>query len=160
MRSIGKVRSEMGHMQKSERVLQWTTLLAIAAAVVLLDQLTKYGAATLDAPMPITKFFSLQFSTNTGAAFSTFTAYPQLLTLIALAAVIGIPFLFRRMPTAALSLSLIWGGAAGNLIDRLTIGAVRDFIAFSFWPSFNVADAAITVGVLWIILIEWKEKQR
>lgn len=130
------------------------------ALVVAADQLTKYWAAGLVAPISLTSFLSLRFSTNTGAAFSMFTQYPQLLMFIAAAFVIGLLFFLPRMkPAILIPIAFIWGGALGNLIDRLLLGAVRDFIAFTFWPSFNIADSAITVGVGWLIFAEWRAKR-
>src|SRR3989344_4034282 len=144
---------------KAAQTSTWQKFFITGAAIVLLDQLTKDGAASLAQPITLTSFFALRFSTNTGAAFSTFTQYPILLTLIAAAAVIGIPFLLRKVkPAEILLLGFIWGGALGNLLDRLLLGSVRDFIAFSFWPSFNVADAAITIGVVWLLWMEWGKK--
>ena len=103
-----------------------------ALIVLVLDQLTKYWAAT-SPPIPLSTFLSLRLSFNPGAAFSSFTAYAALLTFVGIAAVIGIPFLLHSMRGSGfVPLGLIWGGAIGNLMDRLLFGAVRDFIAFSF----------------------------
>lgn len=155
--SAHKGNGKREEMEKTHHAAIWRIFLSTGIAVILLDQLTKYWAASLTAPIPLTSFLLLRLSTNTGAAFSTFTAYPKLLTLITAAAVIGIPLLVKKVQEERMPLGLIWGGATGNLIDRLTLGAVRDFISFSFWPSFNVADAAITIGVIVLLWQEWRK---
>src|SRR3990170_4260985 len=117
-------------------------------------------------PVPVAEgVFSLTLVMNPGLAFGMLSGAPDgwrwiagLLSLVALAILSVIAA--RLLPTggrwAALSLGLIFGGAAGNLIDRVRFGAVVDFLDFYWrgyhWPAFNVADSAITVGVALLAL--------
>ncbi len=136
-------------------------LLPTAAAIVVLDQVTKaalsrylYEGQILEV-MP--GFFSLVYFKNPGAAFGIFTdgGITRTLFLVAVQAValVVIGFLLKqsRDPAASFALSMIAGGAIGNLIDRIRLGSVVDFLDFHLggfhWPAFNVADSAITVGV-------------
>lgn len=144
-------------------------LAAVAATVVALDQVTK---ALVQAWLPLYDSVSivpqlLDFThvRNTGAAFGLLNAVdipfkPLLMTAVALAALVAIGiFAVRTSPTeplARLGLALVFGGATGNLIDRVTAGYVIDFVdvywsGWHFW-AFNVADAAITVGACLLIL--------
>lgn len=143
-------------------MLRW---LLIAVAVVALDQASKYTAVAMLAdrpPVEVTPFFNLLLVYNRGAAFSFLAGAAgwqrELFTGIAIVASIWIVYLLRRYPQQSLfclALSLILGGAIGNVIDRLSIGAVVDFLDFHaygwHWPAFNVADSAITCGAALLI---------
>ena len=133
--------------------------LAVAAGVVVLvvlvDQLTKWWAVDrlASGPVHVVWRLDLALSINTGSAFSQFRGATPLLVAIALALVAVLCALVWRAPTAgrAAVLGLILGGALGNLADRFfrdTHGGVIDFVEFHFWPTFNVADACITVGCI------------
>lgn len=149
--------------------------LALATAVFVLDQVTKFWAEralTLYAPLEITGFFNLTLVYNPGAAFSFLSTaggwQRWMFSGIALAAVTLILFWLARLPRDArltiLSLGLILGGAAGNLVDRLRLGKVVDFLDLHYaglhWPAFNVADAAITVGAVCLIIATFTEQAR
>jgi len=130
---------------------------AIAAAVVALDQATKVAARTYLAPgnasVPLLgDLVKLTFTRNTGAAFGMMPggrAAFIVVSLVAVATVIG--YLIRRRPQSAwlvVALGLSMAGAIGNLIDRAFIGWVTDFIQIPFnFPVFNVADSSVVVGV-------------
>lgn len=144
-------------------MLRW---LLIAAAVVILDQASKHAAVAMLAdrpPIEVTSFFNLLLVYNRGAAFSFLAGaggwQRELFTAIAVIASIWIVYLLRRYPRQSLfclALSLVLGGAIGNVIDRVSIGAVVDFLDFHaagwHWPAFNVADSAITCGA---VLLVW-----
>lgn len=132
--------------------------MSIAVVVVLLDQITKVWAvaALSDGSIDlIGDTLRFRLSRNPGAAFSSFTSGGPVIGVIALGVAIAIALLLPRLDLAAdrFALSLIMGGALGNVVDRVfrgdgfLDGAVVDFIDLSFWPSFNVADSAISVGV-------------
>jgi signal peptidase II len=141
----------------------------IAAAIVLLDQVTKVIVRRQfdlhDTIELVPGFFNLTRVHNTGAAFGMFNdvEFPfksVVLVLVATAALAGVALYAAMLPPAQwmarIGLAFILGGAAGNLIDRLTLGYVVDFFdvfwrGWHFW-AFNVADAAITVGVSLMIL--------
>lgn len=105
--------------------------------------------------LPETGFLRLTHVQNTGTAFGLFTNQAFLLTLIALVGLVIILLFYRYLSPASivssLALGLVLGGAVGNLIDRLRLGYVTDFIDVRLWhdfhwPAFNLADSAITVG--------------
>jgi len=131
-----------------------------ASLIVAADQLSKiWIRSTLDVGQSLYEmgFFRLTHVRNTGAAFGLFSGQSLPLTIasaVAVAILLSYAiFLHRRFPMlnnifVRLSTGLILGGTIGNLIDRLRFGAVTDFFNFGFWPAFNVADAAITTGVV------------
>jgi len=96
---------------------------------------------------------------NTGIAFGFLKghgAVPIIMTVIAFALLIFNIYYYRKNDEALtrsyiVAFSLIFGGAIGNLIDRITLGYVVDFIDFRFWPVFNIADSAITIGAIVIL---------
>jgi signal peptidase II len=127
---------------------------AVAAAVVAVDQVTKTWALHHASPSRhVIWTLHLSLTLNTGIAFSQATGSTGLVTVVALAVLgaLGVVAVRSRGAYTAVVLGLIMGGAMGNLADRLVRhqhGAVIDFIDFRWWPVFNVADAAITIGVL------------
>ena len=139
---------------------------ALAAGVVLADQLTKWAVLEHFAHgerREVTTFLNLVLVYNKGAAFSMFADAPgwqtPLLITFALGAAGIVSYLILRNPAKrllCLGLALILGGALGNLIDRVRFGHVVDFLDFHaagwHWPAFNVADSGITIGALLLIL--------
>jgi len=132
----------------------------IALLVVFVDQLGKLWVElnlAVGESIPETGFLRLTHIRNTGASFGLFQDQTLVLAIVS---IIGIGillylifFMYRRLPFLSttpvkISLGLILGGMAGNLIDRLSSGYVTDFIDFSFWPAFNVADSAAVVGAV------------
>jgi signal peptidase II len=136
---------------------------AVAWVILILDQATKMLVVheiPLHESISIAPFFSLTHVRNTGAAFGMFAGGNLFFIVISfvILAVLGVlhrSFLSQGM-TAAWGLALVWGGAVGNLIDRLFRGSVVDFLDFFWgtwhWPAFNVADASICVGTGLLIL--------
>jgi signal peptidase II len=139
-------------------------VLGLAAMIFVADQLTKKAAlAHLDPARPfvvIPDLFHLVLVMNPGVAFGIFAGVPSgwrwIVTLFSLTALMLLASLaFRVLPrgsvVARVAIGLVFGGAAGNLLDRWRFGAVVDFIDVFWrgyhWPAFNVADSAITVGV-------------
>jgi len=139
-------------------------VLALASAIFVADQLTKtWALARLDATHPVVvipDLFHLVLVMNPGVAFGIFAGVPPrfrwLVTIFSLLALVLLASLaFRVLPRGSLvnrlAVGLVFGGAAGNLLDRWRHGAVVDFIDIFWrsyhWPAFNVADSAITVGV-------------
>jgi signal peptidase II len=139
-------------------------VIAVAALVVAVDQLTKWWAVrTLDT-RDIDLFWTLRLHLvrNSGAAFSLAGGRGGLVAILAIAVVIGLIAFGRGIDTkvGAVALGLVLGGAAGNLIDRFFRdgtgflgGAVIDFVDLQWWPVFNVADAAVTIGGLLIVFV-------
>jgi signal peptidase II len=139
--------------------------LALAALIVIADQAVKHAVVQYFAshpPFAVTSFFNLVLVYNTGAAFSILSdaAGWQRGFFIAVAVVASawIVYLLNKYPRQrlfAFALSLILAGAVGNVIDRIMVGSVIDFLdfhAFGYhWPAFNVADSAITCGAVLLI---------
>jgi signal peptidase II len=137
--------------------------LVVAGLVIVLDQLSKWAMlTTLDGPLALTPFLNLVVVWNRGVSFGMFdsagTLGPWILSGLALAVVAALLWWLRRVehPFAAAALGLIIGGALGNVIDRLRFGAVFDFLdvhaAGYHWPAFNVADSAICVGAVLLLV--------
>jgi len=139
----------------------------VSVVVLVLDQCTKLLADTLVGPyqsVELLPFLALRMAYNYGAAFSFLgdaSGWQRWFFIILALVVMGILLAWlRRLPpgdtTARLALVLILGGAAGNLIDRLVYGYVIDFIDVFYgswhWPTFNIADSAISVGAFLLIL--------
>ncbi len=146
---------------------RWTLMFVSILAVVGLDQIVKSCVLTLHAqhelPIHITSFFTLKLVWNRGISFGLFNQTSTtwwLYTVIGILLGIVINWLWRhRASSQAWPLILIVGGAIGNIIDRFRYGAVVDFFDFYIkntcwgslhWPAFNIADASITIGGLWL----------
>ena len=152
------------------KLMRW---LLLSLAVIVLDQLTKFwiaGAFHYGESLPLLPFFNLVHAHNTGAAFSFLAGeagWQRFFFIgIALAASVLIVYLLRKHAAErwfCLALSLILGGALGNVIDRVRLGYVIDFLDFYYaswhFPAFNVADSAITVGAALLILDSLRKKQ-
>ena len=145
----------------------------VAGVTIVLDQLTKLFVARMlefrSEKIVLDGFFKFVHWGNTGAAWSMFYGHSGVLALVSLAA-LGVLFYYRHyFDTTSLmgqiALGLVFGGIVGNLIDRLRIGHVIDFIRFYAYertgqevgfPAFNVADSAICTGVGLFLLISWR----
>ncbi|MCL2524294.1 MAG: signal peptidase II [Betaproteobacteria bacterium] len=139
---------------------------ALAALIIILDQLTKWLALNLIGPgqsIYVAPFWNWVLAFNTGAAFSFLADQPGwqrwFFSILALAVSAWIAVQLHRQPQhklASLALALIMGGALGNVIDRVFFGAVVDFIQWHaagyYWPAFNIADSAITVGAVLLVI--------
>lgn len=135
---------------------------AVAAIVLGVDQLTKAviveaigpGSATSRIDVG-TDWVALEYAENRGAAFGLFSSLTPVLALVSAAILAGVLVHFFRTPNPTLvrivGIGAIVGGALGNLVDRVRLGYVVDFVAVGPWPNFNVADSAITLGVLGLI---------
>ncbi|MBM3487755.1 MAG: signal peptidase II [Alphaproteobacteria bacterium] len=138
----------------------------LVVAVLVLDQATKawivYDVMSPPRIIPVTGFFNLVMVWNRGASFgilNTGAAWvPWFLAAVTVAVTIGLVVWLRRTDRWGLAagIGLIIGGALGNLIDRVWYGAVADFVQLYYgnfyWPAFNVADSAITVGVILVLI--------
>lgn len=134
-------------------------LAGVAGSVLIADQISKVVLLGLIGPGSsrhaieiFGPWLELEYAENRGAAFGLFPHLGSLVTLTSLAVLIGLLWQFAREPFPpwwqAVATGAIAGGALGNLIDRVRLGYVVDFIAVGPWPNFNVADSAITVGAL------------
>jgi signal peptidase II len=137
----------------------WSLVAAVAVVVVACDQLSKTWALhhLRNGPRHVVWTLRLNLTFNTGIAFSQASGSTAVVTVIAVVVVALLLVIARRTSgtMTGVVLGLIIGGAVGNLADRLVRhhgGAVIDFIDLQWWPVFNIADAAITIGVLAAVL--------
>ena len=128
--------------------------LILAAAVVAVDQASKWFVRSRadDLPWDLIAGFRVDLTYNSGISFSRFAGAGNIVVVLVAAVAAGVAVaLVLSPPRYRPALGVILGGAVGNLIDRLRFdGAVADFIGFFGWPSFNVADAAIVVGTIFL----------
>lgn len=135
----------------------------IVLLVVAIDQITKVLARIFfeaENKIIIENVFHLTFTKNTGAGFSILQGNNLLLIFITIAITAALAYYFTKADdNEKLPLSLIIGGAVGNLIDRVMHGGVIDFIQVSIWPVFNIADMAISIGAILLIMVIIKKKK-
>lgn len=142
----------------------WLTIGGIALLLALMDQGAKQLANIyFKTPFTILPVFSLRYEENMGIAWSIAIPY-ALLVVLNIALIVAIPsiakdYLNLKNRKAQIAMALILGGAMSNLYDRLVLGYVVDYIAFSFWPVFNLADAFLTVGIFLILVFYGKIKR-
>ena len=139
---------------------RWPGLLplVIALSVLAADQLSKLGIRAnlaVGESIPEDSFFSFHHVQNTGAAFGIFQGYTLPLIIIAFIGIALIVyalffsrFSFLESTESRLAFSLVLGGTAGNLVDRIARGMVTDFIEIGPWPEFNIADSAVVIGTI------------
>ena len=154
---------------------RYRLLLFVSIIVLVLDQATKLYIdsrfALHQSLTVIENFFNITYVRNKGAAFGILAdsaiRIPFFITISVIAAVAILWYLRRLGPgqgRQAFSLALIFSGAVGNLLDRIRLGEVIDFLDVHWyrhhWPAFNVADSAITVGVVLLIVEMWIEESR
>ena len=139
-------------------------------SVIVLDQLSKslsLAFLSWNSSLPlIGKFLQFTLTYNQGAAFGLFPQAATFFLVFSMVVAIA-PFLFlsrilRRPVLVQISVALICGGALGNVLDRLSYRYVVDFIHFSFWPVFNIADSAVFIGVflLFFSILEVERSSR
>ncbi|TDR30512.1 signal peptidase II [Hydromonas duriensis] len=150
-----------------------TPYFLLTTIVIFIDQVSKLmieATFQFGEFVPVTSFFNLGLTYNPGAAFSFLADHNGwqrwFFTALSLFASIFIVFYMRKnrhLPKLCIGLAFILGGAIGNLIDRVRIGKVVDFLDFyvgnSHWPAFNLADSAIFVGVVILLLDEFRQKK-
>lgn len=142
--------------------------LLVIAFIIISDQITKAFIVEWLKPQGsvsiIGDILRLTFVTNTGVAFGMLTGIPYVLT-IPIVILIGviIYFLFKTLGQSfllTLALSLELGGALGNLIDRIRLGYVVDFVKFPYWPAFNVADSCVVIGAIGLaFILLWQDRK-
>ena len=141
------------------RARAWLAMLAVAAIVVALDQIAK--AAIVETMVPgertdLALGFDLTRVMNSGIAFGLFSGGDDAVVILFTAASLGLILVWFALDTTRpllwLGVGLLAGGALGNLADRVRDGAVTDYFDPPLWPAFNLADVAITLGVVVIAL--------
>jgi len=137
----------------------WGGAALVAAAVVALDQLLKAlvrGEVEVGERRDLVAFVDLVHVRNRGVAFSALEGQTALVIVVITVALGALAWYFARnasRPGLWLPTGLLLGGAVGNLVDRIRLGAVTDFLKLPNWPAFNVADMAITVGVVALLVV-------
>jgi signal peptidase II len=156
---IGSTANALQPISTAERSLaagsaQWIALLAVAGAAIVADQLTKQVIARTLAvgdSVDIVGPFSIHHVENSGIAFGLFASRTTFVIAITAIAVGWMVWFFarsgRRHPVLPVALGFVLGGSIANLIDRVRLGHVTDFLDLEAWPAFNLADTFIVVGV-------------
>ncbi len=152
-----------GERHRHGAVRRLSVVGAVAAVVVIADQVTKTWAVhrLQHGPVHLVWKLDLELEFNSGSAFSLARGWAPILAAVTVVVVVLLLASVRRVRSdlLAVSIGLVVGGALGNLADRVLRshhGAVVDFIALHFWPTFNVADTAIVVGALWAAFLLWR----
>ena len=134
---------------------QWLALAAIAFAAIAADQLTKYIVTSqlrLDDGVHVVGPFWIHHVQNSGIAFGLFASATVVVILLTGIAVAWMLLFFGRSgarhPILPVALGLVIGGSLSNLLDRVRLGYVTDFLDLRYWPAFNLADSFIVIGVL------------
>ena len=156
---VGSATNALEPVSVAERPLgagpwQWAGLIAVATAAVVADQVTKHLVATqlrLDESVKVVGPLAIHRVQNSGFAFGMFS---QATVIVAMATAVAVGWMLvffarsgARHPVLPAALGLLIGGSVSNLIDRVRLGHVTDFIDFGWWPAFNLADSFIVIGV-------------
>ena len=165
----GRVPISFAERSLAASPFHWLALVAVALAAVLADQVTKQVVVSqlefgesVDVAGPLT----IHHVQNSGIAFGLFSTWASAVTLLTALAVAWMVGFFARSgarhPALPVALGLLIGGSAGNLVDRLRLGHVTDFLDLRYWPAFNLADTFIVVGmtILLTVLISVERQPR
>ena len=156
---VGSSTNGLAPVSVAERSLaagpwQWAGLVAVAFAAVLADQLTKHivtSTLSLDESEHVVGPLSIHHVQNSGIAFGLFASATAVVTVVTGIAVLWMVVYFARSgsrhPVLPAALGLLIGGSLSNLVDRIRLHHVTDFIDLRWWPAFNLADSFIVVGV-------------
>jgi signal peptidase II len=172
---VGSATDALSPISGAERslaasVYQWIALGAIAFTASTGDQLTKHivsSRLSLDDSVHVGGPLSIHHVHNSGIAFGLFSDATAIVTMLTAIAVGWMLLFFARSgarhPILPIALGLLIGGSASNLIDRVRLGYVTDFLDVEFWPAFNLADTFIVLGVLILLaalLLPQRQRQR
>ena len=155
----GRVPISVAERSLSAGRFHWLALLAVGVAALLADQITKaivVSQLELGESIPLAAGFSVHYVRNQGIAFGFFSGWASAVTILTACAVVWMVFYFARAgarhPVLPVALGLLIGGSLGNLVDRIRLGHVTDFIDPPYWPAFNLADTFIVAGVFVLLL--------
>jgi signal peptidase II len=133
---------------------QWAGLVAVAAAAIVADQVTKHIVTStlgLDESVHVVGPLSIHHVQNSGIAFGLFSSATAVVTVLTGVAIVWMVVFFARSgarhPVLPAALGLLIGGSLSNLVDRIRLHHVTDFIDLGWWPAFNLADSFIVIGV-------------
>jgi len=162
---VGSSTDALAPVSVAERKLgagpwQWLGLIAVAAAALGADQLTKSVVSShlgLDEGIHVIGPFSIHHVQNSGIAFGLFSSATAAVIVVTSVAVLWMVLFFARSgarhPILPAALGLVIGGSLSNLIDRVRLGHVTDFLDFKYWPAFNLADSFIVIGVVILFVV-------
>jgi signal peptidase II len=149
----------MAERQMGATWVQWVSLGAVAFSALAADQLTKaIVTSRLDLydQVRVVGSFSIHHVSNSGIAFGFFSSATPIVILLTSLAVAWMLYFFARSgsrhPILPVALGLVIGGSVSNLVDRVRLGHVTDFLDLRYWPAFNLADTFIVVGVAALLL--------
>ena len=152
--SHGVVPISVAERSLAAGVWQWTGLATVVSSAIIGDQLTKHvvtARLSLDDSVRVVGPLSIHRVRNSGIAFGLFTSATSVVIALTAIAVIWMLIYFARSgarhPVIPAGLGLLIGGSLSNLVDRVRLGYVTDFIDFGWWPAFNLADSFIVIGV-------------
>ena len=142
-----------------------TVIFSTALFVVGLDQLTKFMIKQnfqLNQSIPIIKnIFHLTYVTNSGSAFGLFKGMNVFFMIFAIIVIIAIYKYLNKIKNnekiLQIAVGLLLGVTIGNLIDRVMYGSVIDFLDFRIWPVFNIADSAVTISIIFLVILLWEK---
>jgi signal peptidase II len=161
---VGSTPNALVPISSAERFLgagpwQWASLGVVAGAAVIADQLTKWVVSStlgFDDTVGVAGPFSIQHVRNSGIAFGLFASRTSAVILVTAVAVGAMVAFFarsaQRHPLLPVALGFVLGGSVSNLVDRIRLGYVTDFLHLRYWPAFNLADSFIVVGVALLFL--------
>ncbi|HZB86527.1 MAG TPA: signal peptidase II [Gaiellaceae bacterium] len=162
----GRLPISMVERSLSAGPFHWLALLAVAFAAILADQITKGIVASqleLGDSVHLLGPLSIRHVRNPGIAFGLFSSWATAVTILTACAIAWMVFYFARSgarhPVLPVALGLLIGGSLANLIDRIRLGHVTDFLDLRFWPAFNLADTFIVAGVA-ILLVALVSAER
>ena len=156
---VGSATDGLTPLSMAERSLaasgtQWLALWAVALSAIAADQLTKHLVTTglrLDEGLHVVGPFWIHHVRNSGIAFGLFSSATAVVIVLTALAIAWMLWYFARSgarhPVLPVALGLVIGGSVSNLLDRVRLGYVTDFLDFRYWPAFNLADSFIVVGV-------------
>jgi signal peptidase II len=160
---VGSSTNGLAPVSVAERSLaagawQWAGLATVALAAVAADQVTKHVVTktlALDEAVKVVGPLSIHHVQNSGIAFGLFASATAVVTVVTAIAVVWMLVFFARSgsrhPVLPAALGLLIGGSVSNLVDRIRLHHVTDFIDFTWWPAFNLADSFIVVGVAMLL---------
>ncbi|MEM4245492.1 MAG: signal peptidase II [Candidatus Nanoarchaeia archaeon] len=135
-------------------------ILLTISSVVFLDQITK--AAFTNKQYLLMGYPIISYTENTGAAFSILEGWKWLLISVAIASLIVLAYYTTRIreteKVLQINIGMLMGGMIGNLSDRIILGYVRDFINIKYWPTFNIADSAMFISIILLVVYFIKNK--
>lgn len=134
--------------------------LTIFLGIIIIDIVSKIILQNANYSI-IPNFFEIKTMYNTGIAFSFLTGYSFILIFLITAVLCYVSYLWYKASSEhyKIALTIVFSGGLANLLERIFFGRITDFIAFSFWPAFNVADSAVSIGIIYLLILSIKKEK-